>query len=151
MSEHPLPEGSANSPVPPPREVQTSGQPTVRRKFAKWPFLIFLPLVGLPFVPWCASRHVNDDNNEKAETEDDDPAVAVLSQFIRQDPRNHEAYRDRGSVWLTRKKYRAAIKDFTKAIELEPRDAAAYSFRGDAWNALREYDKAVSDYSAVLR
>lgn len=46
--------------------------------------------------------------------------------------------------------YRAAMLDFTKAIEQDPNYAAAYSGRGDTKMAFEDYRGAVSDYTIAI-
>ncbi len=45
---------------------------------------------------------------------------------------------------------KAAIKDYTSAIEKNPRFTMAYQMRGAVWQRMRVYDKAINDFSMVI-
>lgn len=49
------------------------------------------------------------------------------------------------------KNYRAAIKDFDKAIRLNPNYAPYYQYRGRAWERLGELKRAIKDFDEAIR
>ena len=48
-------------------------------------------------------------------------------------PRDGQAYSNRGIAWTGKGDLDRAIADYTKALEINPRDAKAYVNRGFAW------------------
>ena len=80
-----------------------------------------------------------------------DMAIAELTNAIRLDPQNAEAYANRGIAWREKKKYDLAVADFTKAIEIGGDDFFAYYHRGIAWDLKKEYDLAVADLTEAIR
>jgi len=45
---------------------------------------------------------------------------------------------------------KAAMKDYSAAIEINPRFAMAYQMRGAVWQRMKMYDKAINDFSMVI-
>jgi len=45
---------------------------------------------------------------------------------------------------------KAAVKDYSSAIEKNPRFAMAYQMRGAVWQRMKQFDKAISDFSMVI-
>jgi tetratricopeptide (TPR) repeat protein len=60
-------------------------------------------------------------------------------------------YAARGILHLNRKKYAAAVSDFSRVIELDPENAVAWNNRGAAYIHLHQYDKAVADYTKAIK
>ena len=61
-----------------------------------------------------------------------------------------DAYYNRGNAYRDLKDYRAAISDYSKAIEINPNDYEAYHNRGNANIDLKNYKKGFSDYKKAL-
>jgi len=59
-------------------------------------------------------------------------------------------YTARGYAKAAEGNFKAAIEDYSKALEKKPEYVAAAYNRGNAYFALRHYDQAISDYSKVL-
>ena len=96
-------------------------------------------------------------------------AVETLSEDIRINPTNVDAYVKRGAAFTAKYVYtrrldrddailEQAIADFTKAIDLDPTYAAAYIGRGEAYkrwertdSAIQDFDKAVQLLSEAIR
>lgn len=85
-----------------------------------------------------------------AEKGDCDKALADLTEALRFDPRNAQAYASRGVVHATmRSDYARAIADLTQAIRCAPDEVVLYEFRamfykgiGDAVHAAEDERKA---------
>ena len=58
-------------------------------------------------------------------------AIEDFSKAIELDPKNADAYHNRGNVYAKELRYQEAILDYSKAIELEPTIAKYYSRRGE--------------------
>ena len=98
-------------------------------------------------------------------------AVETLSEDIRKDSSNVDAYVKRGAAYTAMYAYSGlprrdedeglieqAVEDFTKAIALDPTYAAAYIGRGEAYkrwertdSATQDFDKAVQLLSEAIR
>ena len=59
-------------------------------------------------------------------------------------------YFDRGYEKHLQGDLKAAIKDYTKAIEKNPGFAMAYQMRGEVWQRMKVFDKAINDFSMVI-
>ncbi len=58
---------------------------------------------------------------------------------------NHDTLYERGITRSYLKKYKAAIKDLSRAIEIYSQKSRYYYWRARSYNALKKYDKAASD------
>lgn len=75
-----------------------------------------------------------------------DEAEEALTQAIKYDKNNYEAYYLRGCAKVNGQKYREALPDFEKAIELKPDYADAYFTMARVYTMLRDDDKACEYY-----
>lgn len=89
-------------------------------------------------------------------------AVEDLSEEIRIDPTNIDAYVKRGVAYTVMHYYSAErdrdeslleqpLADFAKAIDLDPANADAYIGRGEAYYLWRISDKANQDFDTAIR
>jgi len=69
----------------------------------------------------------------------------VVSEWIRQNPKNSHAFFERHFGWMDLGEPQRALDDLNKVIELEP-ESAAFLSRGEVYRFLGEYEKAVEDY-----
>ncbi|MBA3028772.1 MAG: tetratricopeptide repeat protein [Desulfobacteraceae bacterium] len=60
------------------------------------------------------------------------------------------AYFNRGSAYLKKGDYNAAIDDFTKVLELKPDLISAYLSRGNTWIVKGNTDKALEDFTLAI-
>ena len=75
-----------------------------------------------------------------------DEAEEALTQAIKYDKSNYEAYYLRGCAKFNGKKYKEAIGDFEKATELKPDYADAYFNIGRVYFILKDEDRACEYY-----
>ncbi|HEX7414509.1 MAG TPA: tetratricopeptide repeat protein, partial [Bacteroidia bacterium] len=62
-----------------------------------------------------------------------------------------EDYLIKGNVKrITKKDYKGAIEDYTKAIELNPKYANAYMVRGMCKDELKDYNGSIQDYNKAI-
>ena len=81
---------------------------------------------------------------------DFDAAIAELTESIRLDPKDANAYCGRGFAYGSRGELDKAIADLTEAIRLNPKLAIAYYNRGRAYKGKGDLDKAVADLDASV-
>jgi tetratricopeptide (TPR) repeat protein len=80
-----------------------------------------------------------------------DRAIADYGEAIKLDPKQAEAYIERGDQWRFYKhRLDRAIADYTEAIKIEP-SLTTYDRRGDAWLDEGDPDRAIADYTEVIR
>jgi len=77
-------------------------------------------------------------------------AVEVLNQSIKQNPKDHLAYNERGAALTYLDKDREAIEDFTRAIGLNDRLPAAFRNRGAAYLRQEKYTEALADFNRAI-
>jgi len=76
--------------------------------------------------------------------------ISDYTMVIEINPKDAEAYYNRGVIYANKGQYDLAISDFTKAIEIDPRHAGAYSDRGVIYANKGQYDEAVDDFTKAL-
>ncbi|WP_271586606.1 tetratricopeptide repeat protein [Bradyrhizobium sp. CCBAU 53415] len=79
------------------------------------------------------------------------PAIAAATEAIRQDPRDANAYYNRGNAYSISGDNDRAMADYTAAIRLDPAHANAYYNRGNAYSNKGDADHAIADYTATIR
>jgi Flp pilus assembly protein TadD len=79
------------------------------------------------------------------------PTIASLNETIAQNPKDPDAYLQRGILHAQLEQQLPAIADYTEVIRLDPNYALAYNNRAIAKLNLRDYWGAYLDYSQVVR
>lgn len=82
---------------------------------------------------------------------DANPAIAAASEAIRRDPRDANAYYNRGNAYAASGDNDRAIADYTAAIRLDPAHANAHYNRGNGYSNKGDNDRAIADYTATIR
>jgi tetratricopeptide (TPR) repeat protein len=82
----------------------------------------------------------------KAQAKDYRGAIVLYNQALARDPKNIEAYFQRGQARDGLGDPQSAIKNYTLVLDLDPNHGAAYSARGDARLKLRDRRRALEDY-----
>ena len=76
-------------------------------------------------------------------------AIDKYTQEIQQNPKDVDAYFNRGLMYNSEKNDKA-IADFSMVIQLEPNKTRGYLHRGIAYRNAGQYDKAVQDFDKVI-
>ena len=76
------------------------------------------------------------------EKNDYDLAIASFTGHLRENPRDANAYNNRGHAYRAKKEYGKAIKDFSEAIRLDPKDGDFRNNRGHAYRDEKRADRA---------
>lgn len=82
---------------------------------------------------------------------DANPAIAAASEAIRRDPKDANAYYNRGNAYAAHGETDRAIADYTAAIRLDPAHANAYYNRGNGYSTKGDTERAIADYTATIR
>lgn len=61
-----------------------------------------------------------------------------------------ETLRARGELFREQKQYKAALADFTRAIQIEDRQADNYRERANMFERMGDFQKAVDDYTSAI-
>ena len=80
-----------------------------------------------------------------------DGAIEAYSLAVELNPRDTDAYNNRGVAYNSKGEYGFAIKDFNQAIQLNPGDAAAYNNRGTVYVDKDEVELAIKDFNHAIR
>lgn len=80
-----------------------------------------------------------------------DEAEKTLTEAIKYDKGNFEAYYYRGCARINAKKYNEAIADLEKAVELKPDYADAYFNLGKTYYLMHDEDKACEYYKLAAQ
>lgn len=78
-------------------------------------------------------------------------AILIYAQVMQYDPRNAEAYKERGDCLAQESQFAEALADLNKAARLAPRDPWVFNKRGMVWFCQSEYHKAVADFTTAIR
>ena len=76
--------------------------------------------------------------------------IASLTEAIKNNPNDPQAYNKRGSVLAQAGKTDEALADFNKAIGLDPNYGQAFANRGLIYRKTRRLDQAMADYERAL-
>ncbi len=76
--------------------------------------------------------------------------IASLTETIKNNPNDPQAYNMRGSVLAQAGKTEEALADFNKAISLDPNYGQAYANRGLIYRKTKRLDQAMVDYDRAL-
>lgn len=82
---------------------------------------------------------------------DSQKAIEFMTNSIRLNPDDADAYNIRGAVYNDLGQYQYAIEDFNQAIHLKPGYHSAYGRRGTAYARLGQYQRAIEDYNESIR
>jgi tetratricopeptide (TPR) repeat protein len=86
-----------------------------------------------------------------AERGEHERAIEELTESVRLDGSNADAFRERAALALRRGDARRAVDDYTEALRLQPEMAAAHLGRGQAWLKLGQLAEAVADFTEATR
>ncbi len=86
-----------------------------------------------------------------SQSDSDSQALVNLDTALQQDPRNIDAYIERGLLHAKLNQNLAAVTDYSTVIQLDPNRAIAYNNRAIAKVNLRDYWGAYQDYTQVVR
>ena len=76
--------------------------------------------------------------------------IASLTEAIKSNPSDPQAYNMRGSVLAQAGRTDDALADFNKAISLDPNYGQAFANRGLIYRKTRRFDQAMDDYNRAL-
>src|ERR1700758_3785025 len=76
--------------------------------------------------------------------------IASLTETIKNNPNDPQAYNMRGSVLAQAGKPDEALADFNKAIGLDPNYGQAYANRGLIYRQTKRLDQAMADYERAI-
>ncbi len=87
------------------------------------------------------------------EKKDYEPAVKDLTELVRLEPGNSEAFATRAHALVMLGNYDGAIADSSRAIELNSNFGVAYYLRGLAkmWNGKPDMQGALADFAKLIR
>jgi tetratricopeptide (TPR) repeat protein len=80
-----------------------------------------------------------------------DRAIADYDEVIRLDPKNVDAFHERGLAHSLKGEDARAFADFDAAIGLDPQHLTALVHRGNFRRMQGEFDRAIADYDAAIR
>ena len=92
------------------------------------------------------SQGKTDSNNG-----DYDRAIAAFSEAIRLDPKNVNAFGNRGIAYAKKGDNDRAIADYNDVIRLSPNYANAFLNRGIAYGKKGDNDRAIADFTEAIR
>lgn len=92
---------------------------------------------------------------EASKAKDWDKAVAAFRKATQLEPRYApnlvSALQQRGTVYISQKKFPEAIADFSDALKLKANDSDIIERRAYAEMQMKDYDKALADYTEAIR
>lgn len=113
--------------------------------------LAILSTIGLISIPLVATAAPDPTPAESAPTTPAQPTIASLDATLQQNPKDLDAYLQRGILHARLQQNIPAIADYTEVIRLDPNHALAYNNRAAAKLNMRDARGAVLDYNEVLR
>src|SRR5208283_2951885 len=77
-------------------------------------------------------------------------AINDFNKAIELNPKDAEAYNNRGLAYEYLGNHQKAINDYNKSIKLNPKDAMAYNNRGIAYEYLENHQQAINDFNKAI-
>jgi len=118
-------------------------------------FLIRAILIAFLGVSQCTEAFaavpcLNDPKFTEQDTSRFHERIRRCTEEIHSNPKSGDAYLRRGDAYGGLGNFKAAIQDFTKAIELMSDNANAWVNRGSAYGWLGDESNAIRDFSKAL-
>ncbi|HJT36638.1 MAG TPA: tetratricopeptide repeat protein [Pirellulales bacterium] len=105
-------------------------------------------LLGCLLIGAAPGPGTGGPNNEVGE----DPAqIKQLTRRIQADPRDAEAFFERGRAWAKLGDLNSALTDFGEYIRLKPDDAAGPRLRALVWQRKGDRQRALDDFDRAIR
>lgn len=82
--------------------------------------------------------------------QEEEELISDCSMIISLDPKNIDAYCDRGFTYYKLGQYEKAIADYHKVLDLDPENSAAYIVRGVIYKNLNKYQESIADYNLAI-
>ncbi len=79
-----------------------------------------------------------------------DQAIEDYTKSLEINPKNADAFLNRGNAYYDKGKYDQAMADYNKVLEVNPRNADALVGRGNIYYSKIQYDQAISDYTKAI-
>jgi tetratricopeptide (TPR) repeat protein len=80
-----------------------------------------------------------------------DAAIAACDKAIASNPKDADAFSNRGFTWSVKGDQDKAIADFNEALKINPKHLRALSNRGVAWNRKGDPDRAIADSTEAIK
>jgi Flp pilus assembly protein TadD len=77
--------------------------------------------------------------------------IDIATRILEQEPKNVEAFNNRGVAYFSLNEFQQAITDYDQAIEINPKNAKAFYNRGIAYSDLGEFQQAITDYDQAIQ
>ncbi len=84
-------------------------------------------------------------------TKDTSVNIDSLTDVIKRNPNDSEAYNTRGAAYARIGDFSDAITDFSTAVQLDPKNTAAYTNRALAYRQTKHNDLALADFNHALQ
>jgi tetratricopeptide (TPR) repeat protein len=78
-------------------------------------------------------------------------ALTDFDEAIRLDPKDWDAFFQRGFTNYTANEFQRAVQDLDQAIKLNPRNGGCFYIRGCAYHSLGEHARAIENYDEAIR
>jgi len=93
-------------------------------------------------------EYVKEDHDQALEYMNS--ALAAIPKDTKVSTNPSDVYFYRGNIYLFNADYKAALADYTHALNLKPQYAIAYNNRGIVHKAIGEYESALADFTLAL-
>ncbi len=107
--------------------------------------LVFVGPISLLAAEYKSAAEAFEKGNTFLDKGDLNTAISVFTKAITLNPKDAQAYRNRGVAYEIKGDYDKAIADFTEAIRLDPKDAKAFGGRGSVHVIMGDNEKAIAD------
>src|SRR5208283_97365 len=107
---------------------------------------LVLAVIGLILSLLLATMALAESNSAS----ENQQTINDYNKAIELNPKDADAYYNRGNAYKVLRNFKQAISDYNKAIELDPKDADAYRNRGIAYKVLGNFEQAINDYSKAI-
>jgi tetratricopeptide (TPR) repeat protein len=117
--------------------------PMIKNQLSKVGIFVAIAAIWMPIVAIAAP--------DPTASTTDSQALVSLDTALQQNPRDLDAYLQRGRLYAKLDRSVLAIADYTEVIRLAPNNAVAYNDRATVKLYSKDYWGAYLDYSQVVR
>jgi Flp pilus assembly protein TadD len=119
----------------------------------------FRPIILLTFLVWFLQFKIlgQNDSSRFAQAHkyalkgNFTAAIPILTKLIEHNPKNENAFRERGSCYMEQSKFKESLGDYNQAIALDTVDALAYENRGTLYSIRKMNAEALLDFKKAIQ
>ncbi|MBT3256977.1 MAG: DUF898 family protein [Deltaproteobacteria bacterium] len=132
-----------------PEVLPSSSVPEVGKKVGKSTPVSQVDIIKTALKPVAPEKI--QSKKPQPDNRDFENDLKKLDLFIKENPKNGDAFYNRACLYVSKGDLNRALKDYTEAIRINSENVDAYCNRGNTYYDLGKYDLAIQDYAKALK